>query len=53
MRGALSLVLAGVVAVTLGVLGSVALVTSLTGSSAEAVKTVGHTDTKPSVYGTR
>ncbi|MDO3703574.1 hypothetical protein Q3W71_18060 [Micromonospora sp. C28SCA-DRY-2] len=39
MRSALSLVLAGVIAVALGVFGSVALATTLTGtSSSEAAK---------------
>jgi hypothetical protein len=53
MRKALPLVLAGMVALALGVLGSVALASTLTGSSAEAADTVKGTDAAPGVYGTR
>jgi hypothetical protein len=53
MRGTLSLVMAGVIAVTLGVLGSVALASSLTGSSTEAVQSVNDADTVPGAYGAR
>ncbi|MBQ1076457.1 hypothetical protein AB0J85_20760 [Micromonospora echinofusca] len=64
MRSALSLVLAGVIAVALGVFGSVALATTLTGtSSSEAAKAEQAARTssdggsgganKPLVYGTR
>ncbi len=52
MRKALPLVLAGVVALTLGVLGSVALATSLTASSSEAANSV-EDGVVPGVYGTR
>lgn len=51
MRRTLSLVLAGVIAVFLGAFGSVALASSLTGSSSDAAKTA--PDSKPAVYGTR
>jgi hypothetical protein len=53
MRKALPLVLAGVVALTLGVLGSVALATSLTASSSEAANSVEDGGVVPGVYGTR
>ena len=53
MRKALPLVLAGAVALVLGVLGSVALATSLAGSSSEAARTVDDAQTVPGVYGTR
>ncbi|MER5336555.1 hypothetical protein ACIBTZ_24895 [Micromonospora sp. NPDC049460] len=64
MRSALSLVLAGVIAVALGVFGSVALATTLTGtSSSEAAKAEQSARTssdggsgganKPLVYGAR
>jgi hypothetical protein len=42
-----------VVAVALGVLGSIALASTLTGSSSEAAETVTGTDAVPGVYGTR
>jgi hypothetical protein len=53
MRKALPLVLAGVVALTLGVLGSVALASTLAGSSSEAAKSVDSAEIQPGVYGTR
>ena len=53
MRKALPLVLAGVVALTLGVLGSVALASTLAGSSSEAAEAVENADVVPGVYGTR
>jgi hypothetical protein len=53
MRKALPLVLAGLVALTLGVLGSVALATSLTTSSSEAANAVEGGEVVPGVYGTR
>jgi hypothetical protein len=54
MRKALPLVLAGVVALTLGVLGSVALASTLSGSSSEAADAVqNNADVVPGVYGTR
>jgi hypothetical protein len=53
MSKGLPLVLAAVVALTLGVLGSVALASSLTGSSSDAAQSVKGTDSAPGVYGTR
>jgi hypothetical protein len=53
MSKGLPLVIAAVVALTLGVLGSVALASTLTGSSSEAAKSVQGTDSAPGVYGTR
>jgi hypothetical protein len=53
MRKALPLVLAGVVALALGVLGSVALASTLTGSPSEAASSVKGADAVPGVYGTR
>jgi len=53
MRKALPLVLAGVVALALGLIGSVAVASTLTGSSSEAAKSVTGTDAAPGVYGTR
>ena len=56
MRGTLSLVLAGVIAVSLGVLGSVALASSLTGTSpteAASVVDANDADALPGAYGAR
>ncbi|GAA3345133.1 hypothetical protein GCM10020358_51050 [Amorphoplanes nipponensis] len=53
MRRVLPLVLAGAVALTLGVLGTVALASSLTGSPSEAASSVKGADAAPGVYGTR
>jgi hypothetical protein len=53
MRKALPLVLAGAIALALGVLGSVALASSLAGSSSEAARAVDDAQTIPGVYGTR
>ena len=53
MSKGLPLILAAVVALTLGVLGSVALVSTLTGSPSEAADSVQGTDGVPGVYGTR
>ncbi|MBL7258502.1 hypothetical protein [Paractinoplanes lichenicola] len=53
MRKALPLVLAGVIALALGAIGSVALASTLTGSSSEAAKTADDTQVVPGVYGTR
>ncbi len=53
MRKALPLVLAGVVALTLGVLGSVALASSLTASPSDAANAVEGGGVVPGVYGTR
>ena len=53
MRKALPLVLAGVVALAFGVLGSVALASSLAGSPSEAARSVDDAQTVPGVYGTR
>ncbi|MBM2614768.1 hypothetical protein JIG36_04260 [Actinoplanes sp. LDG1-06] len=53
MRKALPLVLAGVIALALGAIGSVALASSLTGTSADAAKVADDTKTVPGVYGTR
>lgn len=53
MRKALPLVLAGALALGLGVLGSYALASSLSSSSAEAAKTAEDVQSVPGVYGTR
>lgn len=53
MRRVLPLVLAGAVALVLGALGSVALASSLTGSPADAAKSIDDAATVPGVYGTR
>lgn len=53
MRGSLSLVLAGVLAVALGALGTVAVASSLTGSSSEAAQSANDAETLPGAYGTR
>ena len=53
MRKALPLVLAGVIALALGALGSVALASSLTKSPSEAAQSVDDAATVPGVYGTR
>lgn len=53
MSKALPLVLAGVIALALGAIGSVALASTLTGSASEAAKTVDDTQVVPGVYGTR
>ena len=53
MRKALPLVLAGALAVALGVLGTVALASSLTGSSQEAARSSEDVQSIPGVYGTR
>jgi hypothetical protein len=54
MSKVLPLVLAGVVALTLGALGTVALASSLSASPSEAAEAVeGAADVAPGVYGTR
>jgi hypothetical protein len=53
MRKALPLLLAGAIALALGALGSVALASTLSGSSSEAAKTVNDAETVPGVYGTK
>ncbi|MET0422264.1 MAG: hypothetical protein ABW046_00220 [Actinoplanes sp.] len=53
MRKALPLILAGAVALALGAIGSVALASSLTGSSSEAAQSVEKAPDVPGVYGTR
>lgn len=53
MRRALSLAVAGVIAVSLGIFGSAALASTLTGSAAEAADSVKDSERQPSVYGTR
>ena len=53
MRKALPLVLAGVIALALGAIGSVALASSLSGSSSEVAKTVDDNTVVPGVFGTR
>ncbi|MGK5683333.1 hypothetical protein [Actinoplanes sp. URMC 104] len=53
MRKALPLVLAGVIALALGAIGSVALASTLTGSPSEAAQTVDDAQVVPGVYGTR
>ncbi len=52
MSKGLPLILAAVVALALGVLGSVALVSTLTGSPTEAAQSIQGTDSAPGVYGT-
>ncbi|MBU2663976.1 hypothetical protein KOI35_10795 [Actinoplanes bogorensis] len=53
MRKALPLVLAGVIALALGAIGSVALASSLTSKSSDAAATTDDTQVVPGVYGTR
>ncbi|MEU7901446.1 hypothetical protein [Actinoplanes sp. NPDC049118] len=53
MRRGLPLVLAGLVALALGALGTAALASTLTGTPSEAAQSVKGTDAAPGVYGTR
>jgi hypothetical protein len=55
MRKTLPLVITGVVAVILGVLGAVALASSLVGSSADAARSADaeNLQSVPGVYGTK
>jgi hypothetical protein len=53
MRGVFSLVMAGVVALTLGVLGTVALASSMKSSTPDPADTANVQTAVPGVYGAR